>query len=101
MNWDWAHFKGDGYLAHLRRSAKLSGLLILSGLAMIVHMLVPFWQQPKFLRINGVVQVLQSSLAHGADDSEDTAIEPGGAVEAKLSARRSLREGLRQRVKKE
>ena len=23
--WDWAHFKGEGWLAHVKRSAKLSG----------------------------------------------------------------------------
>ena len=56
--WDWAHFKETGWLAHTRRSAKLSGLLILSGLAMLVHMLVPFWQQPEWLRAKCVGCVL-------------------------------------------
>ena len=60
--WDWAHFKKEGWLAHLKRSAKLSGLLILSGLAMIGHMLVPFWQQPKFLQADEVVRRIQELL---------------------------------------
>ena len=60
--WDWAHFKAEGYLSHLRRSGKLSGLLILAGLAMIVHMLVPFWQQPNFLKAVNVACVLCSDM---------------------------------------
>ena len=60
--WDWAHFKKEGWLAHLKRSAKLSGLLILSGLAMIGHMLVPFWQQPKFLQAEEVVRRIEELL---------------------------------------
>ncbi len=62
MNWDWAHFKGDGYLAHLRRSAKLSGLFILAGITMIGHMLIPFWQQPKGLQVQGLINSLEKSL---------------------------------------
>ena len=60
--WDWAHFKEEGWLAHLKRSAKLSGLLILSGLAMIGHMLLPFWQQPDWLSISGVRDALDEAL---------------------------------------
>jgi len=58
MNWDWAHFKEAGYVAHLRQSGKLSGLLILSGLAMLLHMLVPFWQQPEWLQAKCVGEAL-------------------------------------------
>ncbi len=57
--WDWAHFKGEGWLAHVKRSAKLSGLLILGGLAMILHMLVPFWQQPEWLSAKGLAATLE------------------------------------------
>jgi hypothetical protein len=60
--WDWAHFKNEGWLTHLKRSAKLSGLLILSGLAMIAHMLLPFWQQPGWLSISGVRDALDEAL---------------------------------------
>ena len=62
MHWDWSHLKGHGLLAHTIRSAKLSGLLLLSGLAMAVHMLVPFWQQPKFLQGAEIVQRLEKLL---------------------------------------
>ena len=48
--WDWAHFKIEGWLAHTKRSLSLSGLLLLSGAAMVLHVLLPFWQQPKFLQ---------------------------------------------------
>ena len=58
MNWDWAHFKNEGWLAHTKRSAKFSGLPLLSGLAMILHMLVPFWQQPKWLCVDSVAVAL-------------------------------------------
>jgi len=60
--WDWAHFKGEGWLAHARRSAKLSGLLLLGGLAMVLHMMVPFWQQPRWLSAEGLAEALKSSL---------------------------------------
>jgi hypothetical protein len=50
MSWDWAHFKGEGWLSHTKRAAKLSGLLLLSGLAMLLHVVIPFWQQPERLQ---------------------------------------------------
>ena len=56
--WDWAHFKNEGWLAHTRRSAKFAGLLLLSGAAMALHMLVPFWQQPKWLSATEVACAL-------------------------------------------
>ena len=60
--WDWAHFKAEGWLSHLRRSSKISGLLLLGGLAMLLHMLVPFWQQPPWLSTSGLIKALQGSL---------------------------------------
>ena len=48
--WDWAHFKGEGWFAHTKRSAYLAGLLLLSGVAMILHLFLPFWQQPQALQ---------------------------------------------------
>ena len=60
--WDWAHFKTEGWLAHTKRSAKFAGLLLLSGLAMMVHTLVPFWQQPKWLSGYGVRDTLDAEL---------------------------------------
>ena len=56
--WDWAHFKDEGWLAHTKRSAKFAGLLLLSGAAMALHLVVPFWQQPKWLSANEVASVL-------------------------------------------
>jgi hypothetical protein len=60
--WDWAHFKAEGWLSHFRRSAKFSGLLFLGGAAMIVHMLVPFWQQPRWLSALGIAEALQAGM---------------------------------------
>jgi hypothetical protein len=62
MSWDWAHFKDEGWLAHTKRSAKFSGLLLLSGLAMILHMIVPFWQQPRWLSALGIAKALQAGM---------------------------------------
>ncbi len=56
--WDWAHFKNEGWLSHFKRSAKLSGILLLGGLAMLLHMLVPFWQQPRWLSALGISETL-------------------------------------------
>ena len=63
MMWDWAHFKSEGWLNHSRRSVKLAGLLLLSGLAMGLHGLVPFWQQPKRLQACAVADALCRAMA--------------------------------------
>jgi len=60
--WDWAHFKNEGWLAHTKRSTRLAALLLASGVAMILHLLVPFWQQPKILRRGEVACVLCEGL---------------------------------------
>ena len=65
--WDWAHFKDEGWLSHTKRSARLSVLLLGSGLAMILHMLVPFWQQPKLLQRGEVA----CALCEGLESQED------------------------------
>ena len=60
--WDWAHFKDEGWLAHTKRSARLTLLLILAGGAMVLHTLVPFWQQPKRLQRDAVARALCEGL---------------------------------------
>ena len=60
--WDWAHFKSEGWTAHTKRSARFAGLLLLSGLAMILHVLVPFWQQPESLCTDRVIRVLSEGM---------------------------------------
>jgi len=61
--WDWAHFKGEGWLAHTKRSMTLASLLLVSGAAMILHVLVPFWQQPEWLRACSVSDALCKAKA--------------------------------------
>tara|TARA_R110000751_G_scaffold289349_1_gene395576 strand:+ start:1112 stop:1312 length:201 start_codon:yes stop_codon:yes gene_type:complete len=65
--WDWGHFKDEGWLAHSKRSAGLAALLLLSGAAMILHLLVPFWQQPEWLQRRGVAR----ALCEGLESTED------------------------------
>ena len=60
--WDWAHFKDEGVLAHTKRSAHLATLLLLSGLAMALHVVVPFWIQPKFLQAREVANALCQAM---------------------------------------
>jgi hypothetical protein len=60
--WDWAHFKDEGWMAHTKRSAKLSVILLASGVTMILHMLIPFWQQPKSLQRPNVARALCEGL---------------------------------------
>lgn len=62
MMWDWAHFKGEGWLAHTKRSMTLATLLLVSGAAMILHAVVPFWQQPVWLRADCVSDALQRAM---------------------------------------
>ena len=65
--WDWAHFKEEGWLSHTKRSIKLAVLLLLSGCAMVLHLLVPFWQQPRLLRREEVARVLCEGLEKDAE----------------------------------
>jgi hypothetical protein len=65
--WDWSHFKSEGWLAHTKRSAKFSGLLLLSGLAMVLHTIVPFWLQPKWLCADSVA----CALCEGMEKKDD------------------------------
>jgi len=60
--WDWAHFKDEGWLAHTKRSVRLALLLLVSSGAMILHLLVPFWQQPKRLQRAEVARALCEDL---------------------------------------
>jgi len=60
--WDWAHFKDEGWLAHTKRSAGLASLLLVAGGAMILHLLVPVWQQPKWLHRGDVAAALCEGL---------------------------------------
>lgn len=62
MSWNWKHLKGESWLVHTKRSSKLSILMLLSGFAMMVHMIVPFWQQPKWLQGASIRDVLDESL---------------------------------------
>ena len=60
--WDWAHFKEEGWLAHTKRSIRLAILLLASGAAMVLHLVVPFWQQPQTLRRDSVAKKLCEGL---------------------------------------
>jgi len=60
--WDWAHFKEEGWLAHTKRSSRLAILLLVSGAAMALHLVVPFWQQPRALRRGSVAEKLCEGL---------------------------------------
>jgi hypothetical protein len=60
--WDWSHFKEEGWLAHTKRSVRLAVLLLASGAAMVLHALVPFWQQPKRLQRGEVACALCEGL---------------------------------------
>ena len=62
MSWDWSHFKVQNWWTHTKQASKLSGLLLLSGLAMLLHTLVPFWQQPKWLQAEAIKDSLEESI---------------------------------------
>ena len=61
--WSWDHLKGEGWLAHTRRSLKLCGLLLLSGSAMLLHTVIPFWNQPKFLQVCSVANTICEEMS--------------------------------------
>lgn len=56
--WNWTHLKNEGWVAHTRRTLKLSVLLLASGAALILHLLIPFWQQPKILQVCSVANII-------------------------------------------
>jgi hypothetical protein len=56
--WNWNHLKGEGWLGHTRRSVKLALLLVGSGVALLLHTVVPFWQQPKVLKVCSVADTI-------------------------------------------
>jgi hypothetical protein len=61
--WDWKHLRGEGWFAHSARSLKLGALLLSSGAAMLLHLIVPFWQQPKLLQACSVADIICQELA--------------------------------------
>jgi|TARA_R110000824_G_scaffold77879_3_gene196774 hypothetical protein len=65
--WNWRHLSGESWLKHTMRSAKFSGLLLLSGSAMILHLLIPFWQQPEWLQAKSVANSLCEGMEKGKD----------------------------------
>ena len=68
--WDWAHFKTEGWLVHAKRSGKFAGLLLLAGLAMVLHTVVPFWQQPKWLCADAVAASLREGMESRKEEDE-------------------------------
>ena len=60
--WDRLHLKVEGWFKHTVRSVKFTVLLLLSGMAMAVHTLVPFLQQPKFLRASNLADYLLKEM---------------------------------------
>ena len=61
--WNWKHLKSEGWIAHTRRSVKLAMLLLASGAAMLVHILIPFWEQPKRLQVCSVANTICQEMA--------------------------------------
>jgi len=56
--WNWTHLDPGGWWNHTKRGVTLSVLLIFAGSALLLHTLVPFWQQPGWLRISSVAETL-------------------------------------------
>ena len=61
--WNWNHLRGEGWLHHTIRSVKLGVLLLASGSAMLLHLVIPFWQQPKRLQVCSVAEVICQEMA--------------------------------------
>jgi hypothetical protein len=61
--WNWKHLKGEGWLIHSVRSAKLATLLLASGAAMLLHIIMPFWEQPKKLQVCSVANTICEEMA--------------------------------------
>ena len=57
-SWNWSHLGAEGWIAHTLRSIKLAALLLASGGAMVLHLIVPFWEQPKTLQVCSVAKTI-------------------------------------------
>jgi len=66
--WDWSHFKHEGWLKHSRRAWKLSALLTVGAVGMILHALIPFWQQPRWMSASAIRDTLDYELRQRARD---------------------------------
>ena len=99
--WNWSHLKGEGLLRHSMRAAQMAGLLLLSGAAMLLHVVLPFWQQPKFLRAEAVAESLTALglpvKEPNLEPTEDVTAE--SVAEAELSPRAQMRRALRRKPK--
>tara|TARA_R110000824_G_scaffold52422_7_gene145455 strand:- start:1063 stop:1287 length:225 start_codon:yes stop_codon:yes gene_type:complete len=51
---DFKHVKKGRYFSHLWRSLKVAAFLCASGLFLLVHAILPFWQQPESFRLRRV-----------------------------------------------
>ena len=60
--WDWGHFNRENWWNHTQRSLKLGILLLLSGGGLLLHALIPFWQQPKKLQACEVARAICEEL---------------------------------------
>jgi hypothetical protein len=61
--WNWKHLKGEGWLSHTVRSVKLAALLLASGVAMLLHVVIPFWKQPKVLQACSVADIICKEMS--------------------------------------
>ena len=92
--WNWAHFKDTGWLAHTRQAAGLSALLLFAGMAMVLHMLVPFWQQPRGLRCDAVACALCACVP-GTQMSTAASVVVAGATECAVCLERAEEEAAK------
>jgi hypothetical protein len=61
--WDWGHFREEGWISHTKRAMWLALLLLCAGGAMVIHAVIPFWQQPRVLCVEAVCTALRGALA--------------------------------------
>ena len=56
--WNRHHLESEGWVTHTARSIKLALLLLSSGVTLLLHAIVPFWQQPKVLQVCSVADTI-------------------------------------------
>jgi hypothetical protein len=61
--WNLSHLDGEGWRVHTVKSIKLAALLLISGAALVLHAILPFWQQPKALRACSVANTICREMA--------------------------------------
>jgi len=62
--WSWDHLKEVkcSYWKHMWTALHMGATMAIAAAALFVHAVIPWWQQPRSLRVEAIRESLQKSL---------------------------------------